>query len=76
MRVSCNEDDPGYRPIDVTKHLRVYVDGRQVRRCFTADEEKGVAYCFAEDSEGNLYLDPEGEIKTVEFRGVVRIEGI
>lgn len=73
MRISVREDDPGYHPMAFG--AKVFVDGARIDWCFTADEEQGVAYCFAVDDEGMHVLDPNDpdEALTTEIRGHVKI---
>ena len=73
MRVSIRSDDPGYDYNAIGS--KVFVDGVEVKNCFTADEEMGVAWCFAVDEEGKFFIDPENtdSCKEIEVRGKVRI---
>ncbi len=59
MRVSLREEDPGYNPA-VVGTCSILVDGKDVTsRCFTADDEKGIAMCYKHNSEGKPYIDNE-----------------
>ena len=71
MRVSCREKDLGYLP-NTTK-VKVFVDGKEVKYCFTADEELGKAYCYAIDEDGQLIADGNNTIKEIELSGKVVI---
>lgn len=42
MRVSVKKDDPGYTK-DAYKY-KVFLDGVEIKHCFTADEERGKAF--------------------------------
>ena len=72
MRVSIREDDKGYskKAYDCV----VYLDGKKVDDCFTADEELGEAHCFEKDSEGAYMLTPDKKsIKEIIKKGDVKI---
>ena len=57
MRVSVRKDDPGYDPI-LTLDCKVLVDGVDVtNRCYTADEEKGTAWCYKLNDEKQKFYD-------------------
>ena len=74
MRSSIRENDRGYTT-DAWNH-KVYVDGVEMDKCFTADEEEGIAYCYAVDEYGKLILAEDGEsVKEVQVMGVVKIVG-
>lgn len=75
MRRSVRKEDPAYDPAWIGDDTVVLVDGLPVRRCHTADEERGEAICFAEDDRGRAYPDPDdpGKAKEVVLRGDVRI---
>ena len=58
MRISVHRDDPGYFR-DTSKTI-ILVNGLDVaKRCYTADEEEGKAYCFKHDEKGKVYIDPD-----------------
>lgn len=58
MRLSIREDDPGYDKRAMG--CSVFVDGVEVtNRCFTADEEQGMAWCFKHNEFGNSFPDPD-----------------
>lgn len=42
MRVSMEEGDPGYRPVEETRFLDVYLDGELQNGAVMADEEAGL----------------------------------
>lgn len=57
MRVSIRQDDPGYNSA-VAFNCSILVDGVDVTlRCFTADEEKGIAICYKHNEDGEPYID-------------------
>lgn len=72
MRISVLKDDPGYRP-DAYR-FKVFLDGRFLEDCHTADEELGKAAVYAYDSNGELLRDPKtGDIFSICFEGEVII---
>lgn len=73
MRISIRKDDPGYHPM--AYKCEAYLDGVKLRRCFTADEEKGEVYCYEEDENGKIFIDPEKPdcIKEIVLYGKVKV---
>ena len=73
MRVSVRESDKGYtaKAFD----CEVYLDGKKIQNCFTADEELGVAYCYKTDEQGEVVIDPEtgNSLVEIERHGDVKI---
>ena len=51
-------------------HGRVTLDGEELPLCFFADDEQGVAYCYADSRD----LDENGNPVWVKRRGKVQIE--
>ena len=45
MRVSVDKQDAAYNPNHI--HFEVYLDGKKLTNCVTADEETGEAFCYA-----------------------------
>ncbi|KKL12373.1 hypothetical protein LCGC14_2536410 [marine sediment metagenome] len=74
MRLSVRKDDPGF---DYAKacNCKIVVDGDDVTSiCYTADEEKGMAWCLALNSDGENYVDEAtGETAEVILQGKVEI---
>jgi hypothetical protein len=65
MRLSVREDDPGYSM--EAFGARVYLDGEEVDKCVTADEELGKVWVYDLDS-----LEPDmDEIPIKELSGDV-----
>ena len=69
MRLSIRKDDPGYDK--KAMGCIIFVDGVDVtNRCFTADEEKGMVWCFKHNELGRSFLDnsnnPAEEVLTGE----------
>ena len=72
MRLSIREDDPGYdrRAMGCI----VFVDGVDVtNRCFTADEEKGMAWCLKHNELGRCFCDSSNNIVEEVLTGKVVI---
>ena len=61
MRISVRKDDRGYDPrAGHGPYVKVYVNGADVtNRCYTADEEKGKAWCFRHNADGQPFPDPK-----------------
>lgn len=71
MRSSWKKNDPGYptRVLGI-----VLVDGIEVHKCHTADEEQGIAICFATNPDGSVALNAKrDDTMDVIHRGVVKI---
>ena len=73
MRVSVEEDDLGYNILCHVAIEAVLIDGRKVEHCITADEETGYIKAYITDRMGN-FVEQNGEIQTIEFRGKVQIQ--
>jgi len=72
MRASVKKNDPGYFP-DAHKH-RVFLNGEFLKHCFTADEEKGLAWVHKENEHGELYIDKaSGDVASELLAGKVKI---
>ena len=72
MRLTVLDDDPGIR-IYPGQHYKVYLDGKEVKVCFTADDEKGEVIAAVLD-EQNQIIAESGEVKRQTLYGAVRIE--
>lgn len=72
MRLTVLDDDPGIR-INPGDHYKVYLDGVEVKSCFTADDEKGEVIKAVTDEQGRM-IAQFGEIKRQTLYGTVRIE--
>lgn len=72
MRISVRQDDPGYHPQAID--CRAMVNGKEIERCFTADEEAGEAFCFATDANGDCILNEDRtDIVEIIYKGKVEI---
>jgi hypothetical protein len=72
MRISVDPKDRGYDPV-LSRTARVFLDGRPLTNCITADEEIGEAICYAIDEFGRLIAEGD-RIKMETLKGVVKIE--
>lgn len=71
MRLSVlRDDDPGFSPRACA--ALVFIDGRLLQRCVTADEEAGLAIVVRCD-RGVVQRDSAGKVLTEERRGKVEI---
>ncbi len=72
MRLSV---DPGDRAYFGSVHAVVYLDGKPLKGCVTADEEAGEAFVFAKNAKGDYVIDLSGgAIVKERLQGEVRIE--
>lgn len=72
MRLTVLDDDPGIK-IHPDKRIKVFLDGVEVQRCVTADDEKGEVIILASDENGFM-LAVNGEVMYQTLHGIVRIE--
>ena len=70
MRLSTNTKDKGYDPSST--YRKVYLDGKELDNCCTADEEEGMAIVYVEDENGDYEFD-QFELKTRIVYGKVEI---
>lgn len=76
MRLSVRNSDPGYSA-DAFRAC-VFLDGAELRHCFTADEEAHEAHCYVTDANGQLIVDGDRlreEVKRGRVEIVVLPEG-
>ena len=78
MRVSCSDKDPGYenywRHRVNGKTPKVFLDGKEVKQCVTADEEEGYVLRNLLNDDGEAYLVAHTkEVARAEERGKVEI---
>lgn len=72
MRLTVLDDDPGIR-INPGQHYKIYLDGVEVKLCFTADDEKGEVIAAVLDEHERMIAE-NGEVKRQTLFGKVRIE--
>jgi hypothetical protein len=79
MRVSANENDPGYANFAMAtangKKVSVFLDGEEIRSCVTADDELGFVVRMVLDDKGLCQIDPieTDQAWTERVTGVVEI---
>ena len=72
MRISADRSDPGFD--HSYRSAIVFLNGKRVQRCITADEDLGVVIVHAVGADGNVIFDREkGEVVREEVRGSVRV---
>lgn len=78
MRVSANKDDAGYSQFNVAmehgKPVRIFLDGVEVKKCVTADDEHGFVIRHVLDGDGNVQIDPIDKTKVWEERVTGKVE--
>lgn len=73
MRLSVDEDDPGFSPL--FRGVRVHLDGIERTRVVTADEEQRLIVRYFTDERGLMRLNKAGDGAEREtLTGDVRIE--
>lgn len=73
MRTSVLKDDPGYKNFAFRKY-DIFLDGRPVRLCITADEEEGFVLVHAAGDDGKPYPNETNtETVKIRFQGKVEI---
>jgi len=73
MRITVLDDDPGRKINLAQERYKVYVDGVEVKRVFTADDEKGEVIAAVQDERGYMTAE-NGEVKRQTLYGKVTIE--
>lgn len=75
MRISCDPSDPGYE--NYAKHtpggVRVYLNGRELDQCVTADEENRYVVVYDCGPDGKPRIDGDGEVRFKALHGLVRV---
>jgi hypothetical protein len=72
MRLTVLDDDPGIR-IYPGQRYKVYLDGEEVKSCFTADDENGEVIAAVLDEHDRMIAE-NGEVKWQTLFGTVRIK--
>jgi len=72
MRITVLDDDPGKRINPAVELYKVFIDGKEIKHCFAADDEKGEVIC-AVFKDKRIVVE-FGEVKRQTLRGSVRIE--
>ncbi|ACL58457.1 hypothetical protein [Methylobacterium nodulans] len=77
MRISVDERDSGYRTLlqwgGPPAAIKVTLNGQEVFRCITADEELGEVLVGVVDGNGHPVVDGN-EVRREWWRGVVKID--
>lgn len=73
MRISSQDNDPGFVNFRANLGARVFLNEVELRDVFTADEEQGIVVVAARDEHGKLMLDGDC-IARKTMTGVVRVE--
>lgn len=73
MRVSVDEQDPGYSPGLIGRGVKVFLDGVEQRYAVTADDELGLVVLCDLDEQGNVKVKGD-EVVWVTVHGAVKIE--
>ncbi len=74
MKISVDKNNPNYRP-DATA-FTVYLDGKLLEHCVTADDKLGEAWIYQQDKHGIFILNKEKtEILQEKVTGEIKIKG-
>lgn len=73
MRVSVKKEDPGYREDIEVYGTKVFLDGKEIHHCFTADEETGEAFCYVTKNGRDVLAEDGESILTVILKGKIEI---
>jgi len=74
MRISTEEDDPGYDEFAHLRSITVYFNGYEIGDVLTADEELGYLKRHMTNEKGKCIIDKKTkELKTEERYGIVRV---
>jgi hypothetical protein len=71
MRTSSDPQDPGFANF-IPGKWEVYLDGRLVKQCVTADEEQGFVVLHSVDDYGHVIVCG-GQVEKLVFHGRVKI---
>lgn len=73
MRITVLDDDPGERIIPGRERITVYLNGKEVKHCLTADDVTGEVVSIETDDKGRA-LAQNGEVMRQTRRGTLVIE--
>lgn len=71
MRVSTQKDDPGFR--EDTYRFEVFLNGKRLDNCITADEEQMYVWVYKKGEDGKLSVDDYGRFIEEKLIGAVKI---
>lgn len=72
MRITVLDDDPGKRISPGAERYEVKLDGKIIKYCLTADDEKCLVICAVADERG-LMRARNGEVEKTTLYGRVEI---
>jgi hypothetical protein len=72
MRITVLDDDPGKRISPGAERYEVKLDGKIIKYCLTADDEKGLVISAVADERG-LMRARNGEVEKTTLYGRVEI---
>ena len=72
MRITVLDDDPDKRINPAVERYKVSIEGKEIKHCFAADDDKGEVICAVFKDE-RIVLE-SGGVKRQTLRGSVRIE--
>lgn len=73
MRLTVLDDDHGERIMPGSECITIYLDGKEIKHVFTADDIKGEVICAVTDERGRM-IAGSSEVKRQTLTGCVRIE--
>ncbi|MBJ9137904.1 hypothetical protein [Citrobacter farmeri] len=73
MRLTVLDDDPGRKINPGVERYIVYLDGVEIKHCYTADDEKGEVIAAVHDERGYVATE-NGEVKRQTLYGTVIIK--
>lgn len=73
MRLTVLDDDPGRKINLAQERYTVYLDGVEVKKVYTADDEKGEVIAAVHDERGYVVAE-NGEVKRQTLYGKVLIK--
>lgn len=75
MRISTRPDDPGYGAYLRGSGAEVFLDGVEIGRCLTADDQLGLVVVYKVHPDGSLCIDRKtNEVLTETLYGKVKIQ--
>lgn len=75
MRLTVLDNDPGVKIEPCRERYKVFLDGIEVKYCFTADDEKGEVIAAVTNEQGRMQAEG-GEVKRQTLYGKIQIERI
>ncbi|KKI44233.1 hypothetical protein XK97_14775 [Obesumbacterium proteus] len=75
MRLTVLGDDPGVKIESYRERYKVFLDGIEVKNCFTSDDEKGEVIIAMTNDQGRMQAEG-GKVKRQTLYGKVQMERI